>query len=143
MIIQAEDPMNSQRDVSNGTAARSLLFIERSPALRPLKKLLRKRNLFIFECPAPEKGLRLLQEFRFDFILIDLFIAGSLNGYDFCKKLKEDPGTKAIPLFLFSNHPLPQEVARSYFFDLKADRLIFPPFDLAPLYQQVCFVFQS
>jgi DNA-binding response OmpR family regulator len=100
--------------------------------------MLRKRNFFIFECPAPEKGLHLLQEFRFDFILIDLFIPGRLSVYDFCKQLKEDSKTETIPLFLFSNHPLPQEIARSYFFELKADRLIFPPFDLASLYQQIC-----
>src|SRR3569832_278818 len=128
---------------SNGTSMRSLLFIDRSPALVPLKKLLRKRNFFIFECPAPEKGLRLLQEYRFDFILIDLFIPGPLSGEDLCRNLKADALTKTIPLFLFSNRPLPQEVARNYFFELKPDRLIFTPFDLPSLYQQICLILQS
>lgn len=127
----------------NETATRSLLFIDRSPALLPLKKLLRKRNFFIFECSAPEKGLRLLQEFRFDFILIDLFIPGPLSGEDLCRKLKADLKTKTIPLFLFSDRPLPQEIARSYFFELKPDRLIFTPFELPSLYQQICLILQS
>lgn len=130
-------------DDLNGANMRSLLFIDRSPVLLPLKKTLRKRNLFIFECSTPEKGLHLLQEFRFDFILIDLFLPGSLSGYEFCEKVKEDPVTETIPLFLFSGHPLPQEIARSYFFELKADRLIFPPFDLASLYQQICLMLDS
>ena len=116
----------------------SLLFIESVPILLPLKKILRNRNLFVFECQTPEKGLHVLQAFQFDFILIDLFIPGPPSGYDFCKKVKEDCRTKNIPLFLFCAHRLPHEIARSYFFELKTDRLIFPPFDLAQLYQQIC-----
>jgi response regulator RpfG family c-di-GMP phosphodiesterase len=122
--------------------ARALLFIENIPVLLPLKKTLRKRTLFIFECHTPEQGLRILQAFQFDFILIDLFNPGPLSSYDFCKKIKEDSRTKNIPLFLFCKHPLPHEIARSYFFELKIDRLIFPPFDLARLYQEICLILQ-
>ena len=122
---------------------RSLLFIESAPILLPLKKTLRRRDLFIFECQTAEKGLQVLRYLRFDFILIDLFIPGPVSGYDFCKKLKEDSRTKDIPLFLYSNQPLAEEIARSYFFELKADRLIFPPFEPAHLYQQICFTLES
>lgn len=122
---------------------RSLLFIERAPILLSLKKALRKQNFFVFECQTMEQGLNILGQVRFDFILVDLLIPGSLSSYDFCKKLKENPDTSAIPLYLFCNHPLPQEIARDYFFELKADRLLLPPFDPAQVYQQICLTFQS
>jgi response regulator RpfG family c-di-GMP phosphodiesterase len=121
---------------------RSLLFVERAPILLPVKKTLRKQNWFIFECPSPEQALHLLQVFQFDFILIDLFLSGQLSSYDFCKKLKENSRTERLPLFLFCGHPLPLEIARNYLFELKADRLILPPFEPAHLYQQICLILQ-
>jgi response regulator RpfG family c-di-GMP phosphodiesterase len=122
------------------TPTRSLLFVERAPILLSVKKTLRKQNWFIFECQSPEQGLHVLQEFRFDFILIDLFLSGQMSSYDFCKKLRESSQTESLPLFLFCSHPLPPQIARNYLFELKADRLIFPPFEPAQLYQQICLI---
>ncbi|HEY5600102.1 MAG TPA: response regulator [Candidatus Manganitrophaceae bacterium] len=117
---------------------RLLLFVDKAPALLPLKRRLRRRNLIILECPEAEKALSAVPRFEFDLILIDLLLPGDFSGYDLCRRLKENDLTRAVPIFLFCDHPLPFEVTRSYTFELKAQRLIIPPFDPETIDRQIC-----
>lgn len=130
----ADDPMEGPTS--------SLLFVESEPLLLPLKSSLRKRRLFVFESRSSETALHITRHFRFNLIFVDLLIPSRLSGYDLCKKLREDPLTWKTPIFLFCNHSLPPIIVDDYFFELKAERLILPPFNLEEVSRQICLLLQ-
>lgn len=75
-------------------------------------------------------------------ILIDLLIPGEPSGYETCRQLREERKVEAIPVFLFCDHPLPVQVAQSYFHELKAERLILPPLDPVYIARQIGLTLQ-
>lgn len=116
----------------------TILFVDQTSALVPLKKELRRRNHLILECPTAETALSALQHFQFDLTVIDLLIPGEVSGYHLCKQFKQEEATRSIPVFLFCNHALPFSVTRAYLSELKAEYLIIPPFDLTAICDRIC-----
>ncbi len=125
-----------------GHSSHPLLFFETSPNLLPIKWDLRRRGFLIFECRTSAEVRFAAARFPISLILIDLLIPGEPGGYEICKELREDQQRRTIPIFLFCDHPLPVQVTRSYFHDLKAERLILPPLDPAYIARQIDLILQ-
>lgn len=119
-----------------------ILFVGGAPILLPLKEKLREKNLTVFQCNNAEEALYAIEKFQFGLILIDLLVPGGFSGYDLCRKFKESERTEETPIVLLCDHPLPMEVTFGYSFDLKAERLMLPPFDLEDISRQICRIFR-
>jgi CheY-like chemotaxis protein len=60
-----------------------------------------------------EEALQLLGEGkRPDLVLLDIHLPG-MGGYEFLKKVRDDPATKELPVIVFSNFNSPEDIAQS------------------------------
>ena len=75
--------------------------------------LLEQRGVNIVRANTGEQGLSLVRETRPDLILLDVQLPG-INGYQFCRLLREDTSTRSIPIILFTVYD-DQEVLRKSF----------------------------
>jgi len=66
-----------------------------------IRDILETENYKVFQAEDGNKALKMLKERRFSIILSDMEIPG-MNGYEFCRKVKDDPATKDIPLILLT-----------------------------------------
>ena len=55
-----------------------------------------------------EDGLEAAKEERPDLIILDLLLPG-MSGMKVLRTLKDDPETKDIPVFIFTNYEAPEE----------------------------------
>ncbi|MGB4254009.1 MAG: response regulator [Minisyncoccales bacterium] len=55
-----------------------------------------------------EDGLKAAKEERPDLIILDLLLPG-MSGMKVLRTLKDDPETKDIPVFIFTNYEAPEE----------------------------------
>ena len=67
-----------------------------------------------------------------DIILLDVLLSGS-DGRTICKKLKDNPETKDIPLIMMSAHPSAKRAS----LDCGANDFIPKPFEVADLLQTI------
>ncbi|MDI1432216.1 MULTISPECIES: response regulator [Polyangium] len=49
---------------------------------------------------------------RFDILLLDLMLPGTLDGFEVCTRLRRDPSTKDLPIFVISAMDDPESRAR-------------------------------
>lgn len=70
--------------------------------------------------------------FQPDLILLDVLLSGS-DGRTICKKLKENPETKRIPIIMISAHPTAERSVKEY----GADYFLAKPFGIDELLQAV------
>jgi len=81
-----------------------------------------------------EECLAMVGEVKPDVILLDVMMP-KLNGYETCRRLKEDPGTKAIPVIFLT--------AKAQHFEMKkgleagALGYLVKPFDPMTLHDQI------
>ncbi|MGK7390245.1 MAG: response regulator [Candidatus Cyclobacteriaceae bacterium M2_1C_046] len=66
--------------------------------------------------------------FQPDVIILDILLA-SYDGRELCRKIKNDPGTKHIPVLMFSAHP----DAEAFVFAAGAEEFLKKPFDTKTL----------
>jgi CheY-like chemotaxis protein len=60
-----------------------------------------------------EEALQLLGEGKKpDLVLLDIHLSG-MDGYEFLKKIRDDPATAALPVIVFSNFNAPEDIAQS------------------------------
>ena len=64
--------------------------------------------------PAGAKAVELVLAERFDVVLLDLMMPGSLDGFGVCERLRAEPTTKDMPIFIISamDDPASREKAR-------------------------------
>lgn len=88
-----------------------LLLIDDSPQdLRLLGSLIRERGQILFATTGLE-GLALAAERIPDLILLDVELP-DIDGYEVCRKLKQDPETRSTPIIFVTSHQSPEhEVA--------------------------------
>ncbi len=59
------------------------------------------------------KALELAQKDEIDLILLDIMMPG-MDGFQTCKKLKEDPKTAAIPILFLSGKDSYEDIKKAY-----------------------------
>jgi len=82
---------------------KKILFIEDESALqKTLGEILRQEGFEIIPALDGETGLEMDKTKIPDLILLDLILP-KLHGLEVLKQLKEDPGTKGIPVIILTN----------------------------------------
>ena len=81
-----------------------ILLVDDTPAnLEVLCELLRAHNYKIFMADSGLQALKIVERAQPDLILLDVMMPG-IDGYEVCKKLKDNPATEAIPvIFITAN----------------------------------------
>lgn len=83
--------------------AKTILFIEDELALqKTFGEALSPEGYNIIPALDGESGLKLAKSKKPDLILLDLILP-KLHGFEVLKKLKEDVGTKNIPIIILTN----------------------------------------
>ncbi len=108
-----------------------ILVVEDSPTQAELtRNILEKEKYGVFCAENGDKALRMLKERRFGIILSDIEMPG-MNGYEFCRKVKDDPATKNIPLILLTRLTDPGDIITGL--ECGADNFVTKPFKPAYL----------
>ncbi|HAT72093.1 MAG TPA: hybrid sensor histidine kinase/response regulator [Elusimicrobia bacterium] len=108
-----------------------ILVVEDSPTqAETLREILQKENYGVFLAEDSGKALEMMKERRFALILSDIQMPG-MNGYQFCRKVKDDPATKDIPVILLTALSDPGDVIT--ILECGADNFIAKPFEPAYL----------
>ncbi len=76
------------------------------------KKFLEGRGYTVKEASSGEKCLELLEDIRPDLILLDIMMSG-LNGWEVCRRIKNDYRTYFIPVLMISSKSCEEDVRRS------------------------------
>ena len=114
---------NSTTPVQNG---RILLADDEARNRRLLRAILVPLECDVIEAADGEEALALAHTARPDVILLD-GIMPKLNGFDVCRRLKADPATTHIPVFLVT--ALQEDSVRQEALDAGADDCLIKPFD--------------
>ena len=80
------------------------------------------------------EGLRMIQDHKPDFVLLDLMLPG-IDGFEICQRAKADAATKEIPIIFLTAQPQPASIARAM--ALGAAAYIVKPFDPAKIIGQI------
>ena len=103
-----------------------LAIDDAEPVHRLIKKHLEGENLELHSATSCEEGFNKVIGLNPDLILLDIIMDGT-DGFEFLKKLKQDPRTQNISVILISG--LSESVDREKGFDMGAFDFIAKPFD--------------
>ena len=82
---------------------KQILFIEDESALqKTVGEVLRQEGFKVLSALNGEIGIRLAKEKKPDLIIVDLVLP-KRNGFEVIEDLKEDEGTKDIPIIVLTN----------------------------------------
>jgi len=81
-----------------------------------------------------EEALRLAQEFRPDLLLLDVMMP-RCNGFEVCRRMREDPATRAVRIVMLTAHGREAQIERGL--ALGADAYITKPFSNQELVARV------
>jgi CheY-like chemotaxis protein len=89
---------------------RTLLFVDDNPVDRTLiSRLLSKYEFNVILAVNGPEGLRMAQEHKPDIILLDILLPG-ISGIELCKKFKNIPVTRDIPVIFYTSIETPKEL---------------------------------
>jgi len=91
-----------------------LLVLEDNAAVQDV--LSNHLSMFGFEVTVAKNAVEALDYVannHIDFIVSDLFLPG-MNGFEFCKKMREDLSTCSIPIMIITGHNDPGNKAKAY-----------------------------
>lgn len=113
---------------------RTILAIDDDPAsLRLLDAVLSPRGYRVVAARSGDEGLRLVASEKPDLILCDVVMPG-LSGYDVCRRLRDDPATRVLPIVMLTALREGDKVPA---IEAGADDFLSKPFDQAELVARV------
>lgn len=107
--------------------------------LKVVKSLLIRRGFDASVYSEWEPAHTEIREHEPQLILLDVFLSG-IDGFEVCKKLKSNAGTRHIPVIIFSSYP---RVAESAIYEYGANDFIAKPFELNDLIRKVHGILSS
>ncbi|MEK7270710.1 MAG: response regulator [Planctomycetota bacterium] len=108
-----------------------ILVVEDEPDLQKVLDFnLKKAGHAVFQALNGEEGLRIARARKPDLVLLDLMLP-DISGTEVCRRLKEDPETRAIPVLILTAKG--EEVDRVVGFELGADDYVVKPFSVREL----------
>jgi signal transduction histidine kinase len=113
----------------------SILIVDDEPKnIQLLGNLLTEQSYEVEAAMSGEEALDWLNERRFDLILLDIMMPG-INGYEACRKIKENPLTEAIPIIFLTAKTETEEIVHG--FDVGAVDYVTKPFRTSELLSRV------
>ena len=105
-----------------------ILVVDDDPQLRAvLLRFLEREGYEPTPAESGEEALQRVAETLPDLVLLDVMLPGELNGFDVCRRLKEDPRTALIPVTILTG--LSDAEARQSGIEAGADDFIHKPFE--------------
>jgi two-component system alkaline phosphatase synthesis response regulator PhoP len=137
--------MEEERPMITGTTRRRVTDVRERTARvlvvedeRDVAELLRynlaKEGFDVVVAPHGADALRVAREQQPDIILLDIMVP-QLNGWEVCRRLKEDPETRAIPIIMVTGRV--EEGDKVLGFELGADDYVTKPFSPRELVARV------
>ncbi len=119
----------------NKKLSMSVLIVDDEPMNIQLLCNILKDEVADFEYATDgELALSWVETKRFDLILMDIMMPG-LNGYEVCKKLKEDPKSEDIPIIFLTHKTNTESIVKG--FEVGAADYVTKPFSKAELLARV------
>ncbi len=110
---------------SSGRAALTVLLVDDSDLIhRHTRPILQAEGYEVVEAWDGEQALALCAERRFDLILTDVEMP-KLDGWELCRRIKQDPKTEHIPVVICSSLGEASDLEKG--FDLGADEYLVKP----------------
>src|SRR6185295_3052962 len=115
--------------------ARTILVIDDEPELvKLLDYNLSKAGYLVLSAKDGEAGLAAARKHAPDAIILDVMMPG-LDGWEVCKRLRQDPSTSALPLLMLTAKA--EEGDRVLGLELGADDYVTKPFGVRELLARV------
>ncbi len=121
-----------------GQSAVEILIAEDSATQLQRLQLILERHMYRVTATANGKlALEAAQRRRPALIVSDI-VMPEMNGYDLCRRVKEDPRLSGIPVILVTTLSDPQDVIRGL--ECRADNFILKPYEAEQLLRRIQFV---
>ena len=115
---------------------KKILIVDDHPeTIRLLEVILRGADRQFDRAENGERGLELARRANPDLILLDIMMPGTLDGYQVCRHLKNDPETRRSRIIIMTAKTQLED--RKKAFDSGADDYITKPFDMADVRKKV------
>ena len=122
--------------IGGALVGRKILIVDDEPyILKILSFKLRLSGMIPYEATSGEEALRVIREEPPDLILLDVSLTPGLTGFDVCRILKENPGTRDLPILMLTARTLPSE--RDLGLRLGARSYITKPFSTKVLIREI------
>ncbi len=106
-----------------------------------VRKLLEKENYEVSAASTGEECLERLKNDAPDLVLMDIMMPG-MGGWEACRKIKEDPKTKHIPVAMLTVRSGGEDVERSFHF-ANCDAHISKPIDKEKLLSTIAWLLKN
>lgn len=93
--------------------------------VQAVSNVLKQEGYLVYFAKSGDIALQLVEKNNFDIILLDIMMP-ELDGYEVCKKLKENPKTKDVPVIFLTARTDPESIATG--FDVGGTDYILKPF---------------
>jgi DNA-binding response OmpR family regulator len=121
--------------------AKKILLIDDDPEiLEVLTLLLTSKGYEIEKAMSAEQGFDKIVKVEYDMIVLDIMLPG-MDGFDLCKKLKDDDRTFHIPVLMLTARAEMADKLRGYFSG--AFDYIVKPFDRHELLDKINALFEA
>lgn len=112
-----------------------VLLVEDSVAeVEKMTSYLQKRGFAVFGVKSAEEAQLRVKQQKPDLILLDIILPGQ-SGFELCRKLKNDPATKSIPIVICSTKNT--DVDKTWGNMSGADAYLTKPIDEATLVETI------
>ena len=112
---------------------KKILLIDDDPdVIMVLQLLLKKKGYEVATAAREEEAYQQVKSFNPDLIVLDVLLSG-VDGRTVCKKLKNTPDSKHIPIIMFSAHPGAQKNMQEF----GADDFLPKPFESHKLLERI------
>lgn len=123
------------------TVKRKILVVDDDPQVFKIVSRLLNAELYeVFTATQGREALDLISEIKPDMLLLDLMMP-EMSGVQVCEKIKKNPETKNIVVFILSAKD--GQVDRRRCFEVGADDYISKPFHIASLARKIEFTFEK
>lgn len=113
---------------------RQVLIVEDNANLRRLISLtLQSAKFGLHEADNGEDALRLVRSVRPDFVLLDVMMPGSIDGYEVCHVIKQDQSLSEIKVIILSARGQKEDLEAGS--EAGADHYLIKPFSPVELLQ--------
>jgi signal transduction histidine kinase len=126
----------SSEETAQG-AVEILIAEDSATQLQRLQLILERHHYRVTATQNGKLALEAAQRRRPALIVSDI-VMPEMNGYDLCRRVKDDPGLSGIPVILVTTLSDPQDVIRGL--ECRADNFILKPYEAEQLLRRIQFV---